>query len=103
MRKAFEGLQGDDVNDEIEYSANSVENDSGVYRLDFRNMTVEKVELERVSPNRQGWRARLANVERLLHDAEHYSLGDERKASRLRSQALVEVRSMLDGDNEAKP
>jgi hypothetical protein len=59
-----------------------------------------------VSPNRQGWRARLANVERWLADvAESIAISTDGEESapdwsRLRTGvdvALAEVRAMIDG------
>jgi hypothetical protein len=48
----------------------------------------------RVGSCRQGWRARLANIERLLSSA--YEEIDANEMSRLIDQALAEVRAMLD-------
>jgi hypothetical protein len=61
----------------------------------------------KVSPNRQGWRARLANVERLLDDAQAGFSGSEVSlatigATKALFEALAEVRSMLDGETEEK-
>jgi hypothetical protein len=52
-----------------------------------------------VSPNRQGWRARLANVERLLTEAVEKA-PDDLNRRYLIEPALTEVRAMIDGDDE---
>jgi hypothetical protein len=51
-----------------------------------------------VSPNREGWRARLANVERLL--AASLDSKTPRQAAETVADALAEVRAMIDGDGE---
>jgi hypothetical protein len=51
-----------------------------------------------VSPNRQGWRARLANVERLL--AASLDSKTPRQAAETVADALAEIRAMIDGDGE---
>jgi hypothetical protein len=55
----------------------------------------------RVSPNRQGWRARLANVERLLVKCIENQDGDWMHGSYPPlEEALAEIRAMIDGDGE---
>jgi hypothetical protein len=51
-----------------------------------------------VSPNRQGWRARLANVERLL--AASLDSKTPRQAAETVADAVAEVRAMIDGEDE---
>jgi hypothetical protein len=51
-----------------------------------------------VSPNRQGWRARLASVERLL--AASLDSKTPRQAAETVADALAEVRAMIDGEDE---
>jgi hypothetical protein len=51
-----------------------------------------------VSPNRQGWRARLANVERLL--AASLDSKTPRQTAETVADALAEIRAMIDGDGE---
>jgi DNA-binding NarL/FixJ family response regulator len=51
-----------------------------------------------VSPNRQGWRARLAGVERLL--AASLDSRTPRQAAETVADALAEVRAMIDGEDE---
>jgi hypothetical protein len=53
----------------------------------------------RVSPNRQGWRARLANVERLLVEGMD-ATGTSSLTYKKVAEALAEVRAMIDGDGE---
>lgn len=50
--------------------------------------------LDDLADSLQGWRARLANVERLLAEALGATAGFDQRVS----QALAEVRSMLDGE-----
>jgi hypothetical protein len=50
------------------------------------------------SPNRQGWRARLASVERLL--AASLDSKTPRQAAETVADALAEVRAMIDGEDE---
>jgi hypothetical protein len=49
-------------------------------------------------PNRQGWRARLANVERLL--AASLDSKTPRQAAETVADALAEVRAMIDGEGD---
>jgi hypothetical protein len=53
----------------------------------------------RVSPNRQGWRARLANVERLLGEAMN-ATGTSSLTHKKVAEAAAEIRAMIDGDGE---
>jgi hypothetical protein len=56
-----------------------------------------------VSPNRQGWRARLANVERMLTVADRWFTAETLTDYRVErgrgclDDALAEVRAMIDG------
>jgi hypothetical protein len=53
----------------------------------------------RVGSEREGWRARLANVERLLDESiQWYAQNFDGRGTFPLQQALVEVRSMIDGD-----
>jgi hypothetical protein len=52
-----------------------------------------------VSPNRQGWRARLANVERLLGEAMN-ATGTSSLTHKKVAEAAAEIRAMIDGDGE---
>jgi hypothetical protein len=48
---------------------------------------------------RVGWRARLANVERLLADARAHAVADQAfTAEQKIAQALLDVRAMVDGE-----
>jgi hypothetical protein len=56
-----------------------------------------------VSPNRQGWRARLANVERMLAVADRWFTAETLTDYRVErgrgclDDALAEIRAMIDG------
>jgi hypothetical protein len=52
-----------------------------------------------VSLNRQGWRARLANVERLLGEAMD-ATGTSTLTYKKVAEAVAEVRAMIDGEDE---
>jgi hypothetical protein len=68
-----------------------------------RQEFLEQVKAGNVSPNRQGWRARLANVERMLTVADRWFTAETLTDYRVErgrgclDDALAEVRAMIDG------
>jgi hypothetical protein len=70
-------------------------------RMTMVNADESQFRVPTVSPNRQGWRARLANVERLLVKCIENQDGDWMHGSYPPlEEALAEVRAMIDGDGE---
>jgi hypothetical protein len=58
----------------------------------------DRLDVAHAFPRRQGWRARLANVERLL--AASLDSKTPRQAAETVADALVSIRAMIDGDGE---